>query len=220
MQPCFDLRAAVNKPRCLLPMRWFDSWEGRGLMTNNARNETDNLSNNLSSNQSHSQSAGTTGRTFGALPPPTTVAYRSCDGATLLADIYRPDAANDRQEPVPVVMWWSGGGWTQMGRGGGGQLMRWVVEHAGLALMTVDYRVAAPWQGVERPSALPPMLEDMQAAWRWLGLHAAQLNIDASRIFWAGDSAGGHLVSLCARHGAKRLPGVSNCSGKPTQDVT
>jgi hypothetical protein len=25
---------------------------------------------------------------------------------------------------------------------------------------------------------------------------------------------------LCARHGAKRLPGVSNCSGKPTQDVT
>jgi hypothetical protein len=32
--------------------------------------------------------------------------------------------------------------------------------------------------------------------------------------------AKGMCLFLCARHGAKRLPGVSNCSGKPTQDVT
>lgn len=72
---------------------------------------------------------------------------------------------------------------------------RQYVSRSGVPALMVDYRVAP-----EHPHPTP--VEDCYAALQWLETHAAELNVDPTRLAVGGDSAGGGLaagVALLAR---------------------
>ena len=73
--------------------------------------------------------------------------------------------------------------------------VRQYVSRSGVPALVVDYRVAP-----EHPHPTP--VEDCYAALQWLEAHAAELNVDPTRLAVGGDSAGGGLaagVALLAR---------------------
>ena len=74
-------------------------------------------------------------------------------------------------------------------------VVRQYVSRSGVPALVVDYRVAP-----EHPHPTP--VEDCYAALQWLEAHAAELNVDPTRLAVCGDSAGGGLaagVALLAR---------------------
>jgi acetyl esterase/lipase len=101
------------------------------------------------------------------------------------ADFYQPDGV----EPTPAVLLIHGGGWT--GKDG-----RWQMEpiarqlaQSGYAVLNVTYRLAPKYH-------YPAPVDDMRQALRWLREHAAEENIDPSRIAVFGYSAGGYLAAM------------------------
>ena len=73
--------------------------------------------------------------------------------------------------------------------------VRQYVSRSRVPALVVDYRVAP-----EHPHPTP--VEDCYAALQWLDAHAAELNVDPTRLAVGGDSAGGGLaagVALLAR---------------------
>ncbi|MCV7420552.1 alpha/beta hydrolase [Mycobacterium yunnanensis] len=74
-------------------------------------------------------------------------------------------------------------------------VVRQYVSRSRVPALVVDYRVAP-----EHPHPTP--VEDCYAALQWLEAHAAELNVDPTRLAVGGDSAGGGLaagVALLAR---------------------
>lgn len=115
------------------------------------------------------------------------VAYREVGGVELSLDLYYPQTGSS---PYPTVMYVHGGGWTSGSkRGGAGMIdIPTLLDH-GYLVASVDYRLAPEWK-------FPSQIEDVVCAVRYLRTHAAELEIDPSRIGAYGGSAGGHLVSL------------------------
>ena len=123
--------------------------------------------------------------------PDVRVEDRTIDGpgGDLQIRLYWPPDAG--AEPLPVVMFFHGGGWvvgdldTYDGSGR---------EHAvgtGALVVAVDYRLAP-----EHP--FPAAVDDVWAATQWVAEHAAELGADPSRLAVAGDSAGGNLAAVVA----------------------
>jgi acetyl esterase/lipase len=110
----------------------------------------------------------------------------------LVLDVWVPPAPS----PPPVVVWVHGGGWREGDRRwlpptmGPESLFTKVVD-AGLALVTVDYRLSG-----EAP--FPAPLHDVQAAIGYVRRHASAFGVDAGRIGIGGESAGAHLAALAA----------------------
>jgi len=99
----------------------------------------------------------------------------------------RPDA--------PVALYLHGGGWTFGSVAGAGPLCRALANRAGCAVLAVDYRLAP-----EHP--YPAAIEDVERVLAALPGQAAELEVDASRLAVAGDSAGANIgagVALRAR---------------------
>jgi acetyl esterase/lipase len=61
----------------------------------------------------------------------------------------------------------------------------------GLALVTLDYRLAA-----EAPA--PAAVEDCRRGLDWISTHGAHYGLDPSRVVTIGASAGGHLALMVA----------------------
>jgi acetyl esterase len=112
-------------------------------------------------------------------------------GGDLLLRIYRPD----RPAPLPVLVYFHGGGWVRGSLDSSEQLCRALTNQAGCLIVSVDYRLA--------PEAkYPAAPDDCYAATVWVAEHARELGVDAGRLAVGGDSAGGNLaaaVSLMAR---------------------
>ena len=110
----------------------------------------------------------------------------------LVLDVWVPPAPS----PPPVVVWVHGGAWREGDR-------RWLpptmgpeslytkIVAAGLALVTVDYRLSG-----EAP--FPAPLHDVQAAIRYVRRHAASFGVSPARLGIGGESAGAHLAALAA----------------------
>jgi len=103
-------------------------------------------------------------------------------------DVYLPKGA---KAPAPVVMYMHGGGWT------GGAIVDRIVGTAipgllgkGVAVVCTGYRYIrdAKADGVKPP--VMGCLGDCESALRFVKAHAAEWNIDTSRIGLAGGSAG------------------------------
>jgi arylsulfatase len=133
--------------------------------------------------------------------------YADPPRGALLLDLYLPQ--NQPSEPMPVVVWIHGGGWS----GGAKEQCPLVFLAAqGVAVASINNRLTqvAQW---------PAQLDDARAAVRWLRTQAVTYGLDPKRILAAGGSAGGHLAAVLGTTPAitetisSRVQGVIDCYG-------
>jgi acetyl esterase len=96
-------------------------------------------------------------------------------------------------KPCPAIIWFHGGGWVR------GKPM--LYNHHGSYLNTRGIiSIQAEYRLQPKPPKGPPEVcgFDARSAIRYLRAHAAELQIDPTRIIAGGDSAGGHLAAFCA----------------------
>jgi len=98
---------------------------------------------------------------------------------------YRRPAAG---AALPVLVYLHGGGWIMGGLDGSDPFCRRVALSVGVAVVSIDYRLAPEHR-------YPAALEDCADVLAWLRTHDAELDLDPTRIAVAGDSAGGNLAA-------------------------
>ncbi|MGW1607235.1 alpha/beta hydrolase [Streptomyces eurythermus] len=135
-----------------------------------------------------------------ARPPARTPALASVTDRTipgpagappLPVRIYRPYERAEPGPPLPLVLFFHGGGFVLCGLDSHDGLCRLLAAGTGAVVVSVDYRLAP-----EHPA--PAAVRDAHAAFRWAVRNAAFLGCDPARIAVAGDSSGGNLAaSVC-----------------------
>ena len=104
------------------------------------------------------------------------------------ARLYRPEGDG----PWPTLVYLHGGGFVIGDLDTHDQTCRRICRDAGVAVLSVDYRLAP-----EDP--FPAGLEDALAATEWAAAHLTGLGGD-ERLAVGGDSAGGNLAAVVAQH--------------------
>lgn len=105
------------------------------------------------------------------------------------------------QGPLPVLLFFHGGGWVGFDLDTHDPLCRDLCARSGYLVISVDYRLAP-----EHP--FPAGVQDCLGALDWLVQNAAMLGADPARIAIGGDSAGGNLAAVVAQQARARHPGV------------
>jgi acetyl esterase len=106
--------------------------------------------------------------------------------------------------PQPLLVYYHGGGWVIGDLDTHDSACRFLAEHSGCRVLSVDYRLAP-----EHP--FPQPVEDAAAAFAWAHEHANELGVDPGRMAVGGDSAGGNLstaVCLQNRDAGKPQPAM------------
>ncbi len=119
--------------------------------------------------------------------------YRTHDGYELQMAV---DMAAS-ETPTPVVIYCHGGGWARGNNGALRTLSQYMAKQKGITGVRIAYTLA-PQPG----ATVEVSIDDVLAAVEYLREHAAELNIDPSRIGFVGNSAGAHLAAV----GAMRTP--------------
>lgn len=107
----------------------------------------------------------------------------------LLARVYTPATSAD--DPLPVVVYYHGGGWVLANLSTYDASARAIANAAGAIVVSVAYR-----QAPEHP--FPTPLDDAYAAYRWVVDNAASIGGDPADVAVAGESAGGNLATVVA----------------------
>jgi acetyl esterase len=94
--------------------------------------------------------------------------------------------------PLPVFVYFHGGGWVIGSIETSDALCRALCNAAGCIVLSVDYRLAP-----EHP--FPAAVEDAYHATLWAAANTASFGGDPSRIAVGGDSAGGNLAAVVAQ---------------------
>ncbi|MCY7403829.1 MAG: alpha/beta hydrolase [Cryobacterium sp.] len=91
-------------------------------------------------------------------------------------------------EPLPVYVYFHGGGWTS---GDKDPLTKYCASQAaeGMVVINANYRMATRFQ-------LKHMMHDGNAVLDWVARNIAAYGGDPTRIVLGGDSAGGHIAAL------------------------
>ena len=100
--------------------------------------------------------------------------------------IYRPS-----QGPLPVVVYFHGGGWVIGSIDSHDGYCRMLANAANAIVVSVEYRVAPEHR-------FPSAAEDAYAATRWAAENARSFGGTTGRVGVAGDSAGGNLAAVSA----------------------
>ncbi|MBC6699890.1 alpha/beta hydrolase [Hymenobacter puniceus] len=113
--------------------------------------------------------------------------------------IYTPKGATG---PLPVVVYYHGGGWVIANLDTYDGSVRGLVEKTGAIFVSVAYRQAPE-------NKFPTAHNDSFAAYQWVLKNAASFNGDPKKVAVVGESAGGNLaasVSMMARDKKVMLP--------------
>ncbi len=93
--------------------------------------------------------------------------------------------------PLPVLVFYHGGGWVIGDLDTNDSLCRMLANKAAAVVVSVDYRLAPEHR-------FPAAVEDSYAALEWVSRNAGRLNVDPTRIAVGGGSAGGNLTAAMA----------------------
>jgi acetyl esterase len=126
----------------------------------------------------------------------------STGGREIGVRVYRPAGA---QGLLPVVVFFHGGGFVVCTLETHDPYCRALAAEAKAVVVSVDYRLAPEHK-------FPAGVEDSLAATEWVLEHFAELGGDGSRVFVAGDSAGGTLAAVVAL--LLRDKGVTGLAGQ------
>jgi acetyl esterase len=119
------------------------------------------------------------------------VVIPSAAGSRVRARAYWPRVPADA---LGVLIWLHGGGWYIGDVEGFDRVARQLANASGGVCVSVDYRLAPEHR-------YPAAVQDARAAVAWaVGAGAEQLGTDATRVLVGGDSAGGNLAAVAARH--------------------
>ncbi|MGH3517459.1 MAG: alpha/beta hydrolase fold domain-containing protein [Haloechinothrix sp.] len=135
------------------------------------------------------------------------VTYAMPDGRELRLDVWEAPRAGD--EPRPAVVWVHGGSWSGGTRGAAPKWNKWFNDR-GYTVFDIEYRLSPQpnWQ------AAPA---DVACALGWVKAHAADYQVDPSRVILAGRSAGAHLALHVGYAVAADAPFQPSCPlGDPT----
>jgi acetyl esterase len=102
--------------------------------------------------------------------------------------IYRPKGATG---PLPVVMYFHGGGWILGSKNTHDRLLRDLVNATDAAFVFVNYTPSPEAQ-------FPVPNEQAYAATKYIAEHGHEFGLDGSRLAIAGDSAGGSMTAVVA----------------------
>jgi acetyl esterase len=112
----------------------------------------------------------------------------------LHARLYVPKPpSSSTDSPSPGIVFFHGGGWVTGDLDSHDGLCRTLAAGAEARVIAIDYRLAP-----EHP--FPAAVDDALTAFRWVVANAEALGMEAARIAVAGDSAGGNLSAIVARH--------------------
>jgi acetyl esterase len=117
--------------------------------------------------------------------------YPTGPGGPLPLRVYVPVTA-PADRPLPVVVYFHGGGWTIGCHDTVEPQCRYMANAARAIFVSVEYRLAPEHK-------FPAAVEDCQWAVRWVHAHAGEIGADPARIAVAGDSAGGNLAAVTAQ---------------------
>lgn len=115
------------------------------------------------------------------------IPYSVTPTRTMRLNLHLPDEGSRDGRPLPVVMWFVGGGWREC-------VYRWApieLLPEGFAVISVEYRITPEF-------IAPDNVHDCKAAVRWVRANAAKYNLSPDRIGVMGSSAGAHLALLLA----------------------
>src|ERR1700730_14045941 len=108
--------------------------------------------------------------------------------------IYRPKGAKG---PLPVVMYFHGGGWVLGSKNTHDRLLRDLVNGTKAAFVFVNYTPSPEAQ-------FPVPVEQDYAATKYIAEHGKEFSLDASRLAVAGDSVGGNMVAVVTQLAKER----------------
>lgn len=100
-------------------------------------------------------------------------------------------------EPLPVIMYFHGGGWILGSESTHDRLVRSLANDANAAVVFVKYTPSPEAQ-------FPIPLEQAYAATQYIAEQGASLGLDPTRIALAGDSVGGNMAAVVARLAKER----------------
>ncbi len=147
---------------------------------------------------------------------PETFSYVEGGSERQTLDLYRisnlqstanTEAVTNQNELLrPAYIFIHGGGWVAGSKDDVVQELFDLSELSGFNLVSIGYRLAtdtsAPW---------PAIIEDVNAAIRWIKLNPELLGIDPDALILIGVSAGAHLAALAATAGdVPELQGLDN----------
>lgn len=105
--------------------------------------------------------------------------------------ILRPTEKTDKDEILPVVMYFHGGGWVLGGFDTHDRLLRELANGIHCAIVFVDYTRSPEVK-------YPASIEEAYTATKWIAENGQTLNLDSSRLAVAGDSVGGNMATVVA----------------------
>ena len=126
-----------------------------------------------------------------SIPPQAVAEIQDCvipaDDGEIKLRIYKPDG----RAPLPVLVFFHGGGWVMGDLDVFDAPLRALTNAANTIVVSVDYRLAPEYK-------FPTAVNDCCAAVKWVAANARALGADADHIAVGGESAGGNLAAVVA----------------------